>query len=108
MNSIRHAALLIAASLMALPLFAHADDPIVGRWRWFNSEIKVFRSDGTAVGNGFHGTWKCVSRATPPTYEVNWSDRWVDKVRLVKGGKELKGKNKQGGAVSAYRLPDKS
>ncbi len=81
-------------------------DQIIGKWRWHNSEIKYFLADGTIIGDGVPGKWKCVSNATPPKYELNWGDRFLETVNIVRGGKEIKGKSKEGAGVSAYRVTE--
>jgi hypothetical protein len=83
-------------------------DLIVGRWRWVNNDVVTILPDGTAscpsVGNA---TWKCTSKAKPPTYVLNWKDGiFIDTVHLLKGGKEINGKNAQGQPIIATRLPD--
>src|SRR4051794_28125138 len=97
--------LLTGESAVAEDAKSAKEDPIVGRWRWMNAQIKTFHANGTAEGDGFKGTWKCVSTPTPPTYQINWSDHFVDKLRLIKNGSELKGTNNDGRAISAVRLP---
>jgi hypothetical protein len=63
--------------------------------------------DGTASSSLGTATWKCTSKAKPPTYVLNWNDGlYIDTVHLIKGGKEISGKNAQGQPVTATRLPD--
>ncbi len=94
----------LATSLDPAPLLTPEKDPILGRWRWFNAQIKVFHPDGTVDGDGLHGTWKRAANGTPPKYEINWSDKFVDTLHLVEGGKELKGTNQVGHRISGIRL----
>jgi hypothetical protein len=39
-------------------LGAEADDPIVGQWKWFTNETKIFNADGSVTKDG---TWRCVN-----------------------------------------------
>jgi hypothetical protein len=109
-----HAAALISlVLLLAVSPASAADtpakaDPIAGRWRWVNNDIVTILPDGTAscpsVGTA---TWKCTSKAKPPTYVITWKDGvFIDTVHLLKGGKEIKGTNAQGQDIIATRLPD--
>lgn len=112
--SLRTAGFLVLALLIAFGTASAADspakkaDPIAGRWRWVNNDIVTILPDGTAscpsVGTA---TWKCTSTAKPPTYVLTWKDGvFIDTIRLLKGGKEIKGTNAQGQEIIATRLPD--
>jgi hypothetical protein len=111
-HRLRAAALAAFACLIALSFAGAVDDSakadaIVGRWRWVGPEVVTIRPDGTAASSVGNGTWKCTSKAKPPTYVINWSNGvFIDTLRLIKGGKELSGKNAQGQAINATRLPD--
>jgi hypothetical protein len=77
-------------------------DPIVGRWSWFNGGIKDFHADGT-VSPG--GTWRCIDpNLTPREYRVVWGNKWVDKLRLLKDNRLLRGHNQGGVDVWAHRF----
>lgn len=82
-------------------------DPILGRWRWSNAQIVIFYPDGKAHCDSYEGTWKVLSTATPRKYEINWAERFVDTVRLIKNATQLDGSTKGGGKISAERLPAK-
>ena len=99
--------LLIAISMAGAADTLVKDDPVVGRWRWVGPDIVTIRPDGTAVSAGGTATWKCTSKAKPPTYVLTWnSGVFIDTLHLIKGGKELKGTNAQGQEIIATRLPD--
>lgn len=101
-------AFITAGTVWAADTPAAKADPIAGRWRWVNNDIVTILPDGTAscpsVGTA---TWKCTSKAKPPTYVINWKDGiFIDTVHLLKGGKVISGKNAQGQPITATRLPD--
>jgi hypothetical protein len=55
---------------------ASADDPVVGRWRWFwtggGPVVVEFRADGTEQGTTYPGMWKSVpSDNAERKYEIN-------------------------------------
>lgn len=112
------AALLLVAAYLLFTVASNAQtsgpwkgfpDPILGRWRWFNAQFKIFRDDGTVVGpkGDKQGTWKFLKQyGEPRHYEVNWKGSlWIDQLKLVRNGTELKGKNQEGRVITAYKVP---
>jgi hypothetical protein len=75
-----------------------AADPIVGHWKWFNSDLKIFHPNGTMAtitGDGQSGTWKRISNRPVPRYKLNWSKgRYIDIVTMR--GNEVYGTNQYG------------
>ena len=109
---LRAAALMMLVLLITLSKACAADaarkeDPIAGRWRWYDHSIIDLRADGTASAPGSTGTWGCISKATPPTYVITWRDGlYVDTVHLSSSGNALSGTNERGLAIIATRIPN--
>jgi len=82
-------------------------DFIAGQWRWYDNTLINLQADGSATSPRSTGTWRCTTKATPPTYVITWRDGlYVDTVCLSKSGNELSGRNEQGQAITARRLPE--
>jgi hypothetical protein len=109
---LRAAALIMLALLIIISTACMADaarkvDLIAGQWRWYDNTLINLQADGTATSPGNTGTWCCTTKATPPTYVITWrGGLYVDTVYLSQSGNELRGKNEQGLAIPARRLPD--
>ena len=74
--------------------FAEDKDPICGKWKWVSGAIHIFKPGGHIVGEK-GCTWKRIEGTNPPRYIVTWRTDYVDTLRLVNGGNELRGKNNE-------------
>ena len=91
---LRHLNAIVLLLVFSLGAFAVAEDkdPICGKWKWFTGEVHRFGPNGQIVGEkGCY--WKRIEGTTPPRYIVTWRADFVDTLRLVKDGTELRGKN---------------
>jgi hypothetical protein len=102
-----------ALSLLAMllfPLLLLADDPICGKWRFFNGSERMMNADGSssAMGMAPDSRWQCMTpQARPGTdrsYNIaNNSGRVIDRLTLRNAGTELWGMNRKGPFLSATR-----
>ena len=79
-------------------------DPIVGQWVWFNQPIVHIDANGDLrlPDKGVFGHWHVVDAAAR-TYELDWSNGYVDHVTVSPDGKSLDGANQNGTKVTATR-----
>ena len=112
-STIAKRSLLLLAAVLALlgnaPRLNAAEvatDPIVGSWKWFNSDLKIFRANGTMAtitGDGQSGTWRRISSKPVPKYKLNWSKgRFIDTVTMR--GTEVYGTNQYGLRITGSRV----
>jgi hypothetical protein len=77
-----------------------------GSWIWFNgARVMCDRSGYCKATNGYEGPWTCIEEEK---IQIKWGYKggkvqYVDTVGLGPDGLTLKGRNQQGGAVSARR-----
>ena len=78
--------------------------PIVGQWVWFNQPIVHIDANGDLrlPDKGVSGHWHVVDEAAR-TYELDWSNGYVDHVTVSPDGKSLDGTNQNGTKVTATR-----
>ena len=83
-------------------------DKIVGRWHWDGPGTVHFREDGMCFAewpNGESGTWRSSGN---DRYEANWANgKYVDKVRMKSGDKELACEGLDGRKFGAHRVVPK-
>ncbi len=81
---------------------------IVGRWHWDGPGTVHFREDGMCFAewpNGESGTWRSSGN---DRYEANWANgKYVDKVRMKSGDKELACEGLDGRKFGAHRVVPK-
>ncbi len=94
---------IISPGVFATALGAEANDPIVGRWKWFTKETKTFHADGSITKDG---NWRCVNPGhLPRKYVIVWSEgKFVDVMVLGNDGNRLSGRNDVGVEVFGDRL----
>ena len=80
-------------------------DPIVGRWRWFNEKVVQIEADGTFKENLKPvGKWKCID-SKQRRYTIQWGDGAIeDYATLSQDGKKLRMRNHNGFKHTAERI----
>ena len=102
--------LAIAFSLIAsLAIAADKEDPIIGRWKWYNKQIIDITADGRMTASkGASGTWEfSKNREVERKYVLRWDGKAgfsIDAVTLSRDYREMTGKNDAGEKVSAKRM----
>jgi hypothetical protein len=82
-------------------------NPLIGRWRWFNGDVNEFFPDGHAAtiewsrGIPSTGFWKEISRGQ---YEITWGGRFIDRLSISIDGTRLRGHNQAGVCVWGEKL----
>lgn len=82
-----------------------AQDPIVGKWRWFNETMVQIETDGTFSCNGqLAGKWKLTDEDNRH-YTIRWgSGNIEDYAKLSQDGKKLRIRNHDGFKHTAERI----
>ena len=82
-------------------------DLLVGRWHWNGPGVAAFREDGVAIP-GWPGNWGKWRSLGNDRYEVNWGNgKYVDRVRIKSGNKELACENQFGHKFGGRRVGTK-
>lgn len=82
-------------------------DPVIGIWKWSNSEKPMTLSGKGIAENGARvGKWVCLYQSSVfRKYQITWStDQYVDTLTLLRDGKELSGENQAHAKLSLTRL----
>jgi hypothetical protein len=94
----------LAVFLKSPLLVAVTRDPIVGKWKWFDSTEVAIHQDGTFLSSAGHGgRWRFVPNAGPSRdYVLQWDKGFVDSLSMASEGNELRGKNQFGASIELF------
>ena len=103
--------LAFAATLSFATTNVFADDPILGRWRWFDGHIRIFLPGGQGKdlkGQLGYITWtRNNPYETPAKYTIRYKGaKFSDHLTLKAGNTFLDGQNNFNLHVTASRIPD--
>jgi hypothetical protein len=80
-------------------------EPIVGKWRWFNKTVVEIKANGTFFcGGQFMGKWKCTD-AQDRSYTIQWGEGAIeDYGTLSYDGTKLRMRNHDGFKHTAVKI----
>jgi len=78
------------------------EDPIVGKWTWFNGDLHTFLPEGKIAGNS-NSNWMVLNKDRK-LYRIVWSGIWIDTVTMSSDEKTLTGTNQNGVRINGTKI----
>lgn len=78
------------------------EDPILGKWSWFNGDLHTFLPEGKVAGDP-NSTWTLLDKDRK-LYRIIWGGRWIDTVTMSADGRGLTGTNQDGTRITGNRI----